>query len=183
MEKLAIYCDNPVLRTNVEDLLAHYGYDALCQVTPCNAPVKDAIASIYLGASAPGQSGAEKTYQLDSPVRIGALFSRIETIAQNIKDSRVFTVGPYTLSAASAFLDGDKPVKITDTEKRLLILLAEQPGRPIKREALLRDVWGYRPDLDTHTVETHIYRLRQKIERDPSSPQILMTHDDGYMLA
>ena len=60
------------------------------------------------------------------------------------------------------------------------------PGRAgdqvIGRDVLLNEVWGYNSGLDTHTLETHVYRLRQKIERDPSNAELLVTEADGYRL-
>ena len=69
------------------------------------------------------------------------------------------------------------------TEKEVAVLLYLWQGRIATREDLLRDVWQYAQDADTHTIETHIYRLRQKIEIDPAEPQFLITSKDGYQLA
>ena len=52
----------------------------------------------------------------------------------------------------------------------------------VSRETLLQEVWGYNSGVTTHTLETHIYRLRQKVEKDAASPQILVTEAGGYKL-
>ena len=72
-------------------------------------------------------------------------------------------------------------IRLTEKETELLCFLKENGGFAT-RDTLLKNMWGYAQGVDTHTVETHIYRLRQKIESNPSSPKILLTQDDGYRL-
>jgi hypothetical protein len=76
-----------------------------------------------------------------------------------------------------------EPVKLTEKERDLLMVLYLAPNRQADREELLAKVWGYRADLETHTLETHIYRLRQKIENNAEQPAILLTIPNGYALA
>jgi len=71
-------------------------------------------------------------------------------------------------------------VTLTDTEARLLACLLDAAGEDVERDVLLQRVWGYRPGLETHTLETHIYRLRKKIEADPANPSRIVTSGDGY---
>lgn len=179
MSTITICCDNSALQDNIKTLLTHYGFDALCQIT--NDKADPTQSAIQIG-DAPCPKTA-KIHPLPTPLRIGALLDLIETLAREAEDKRSFAIGPYTLKAAENKLDGPQMIKLTDTEKRILILLAQQKGQAVSRDQLLSEVWGYRPDLDTHTVETHIYRLRQKIESDPSSPRILLTDHEGYALA
>lgn len=72
--------------------------------------------------------------------------------------------------------------RLTEKEIHLLKYLYTHRNTDIKRSLLLEDVWGYGDAMDTHTLETHIYRLRQKIENDPASPQILINGVEGYIL-
>lgn len=74
------------------------------------------------------------------------------------------------------------PVDLTEKEVALLVYLWQR-DTPAAREDLLRDVWQYAPDTETHTIETHIHRLRQKIERDPNAPELLLTTKQGYTVA
>ena len=80
-------------------------------------------------------------------------------------------------------LDKDRTVRLTEKETAILQYLYRAGGATVSRETLLREVWGYRPGVTTHTLETHIYRLRQKIERDLPRTRILVTEPGGYRLA
>lgn len=75
------------------------------------------------------------------------------------------------------------PAGLTEKEAAILSRLAQADGAVISKAALLADVWGYGPNVSTRTLETHIHRLRQKIEIDPRRPQRLLTEDGGYRLA
>lgn len=77
---------------------------------------------------------------------------------------------------------GQAPVDLTEKEVALLVYLWQR-DLPASREELLRDVWQYAPDTETHTIETHIHRLRQKIERDPNTPELLITTKQGYTVS
>ena len=73
-------------------------------------------------------------------------------------------------------------MRLTEKETAILRYLYRADQRPVSRETLLQEVWGYNSGLTTHTLETHIYRLRQKIEEDAASPAILVTQAGGYTL-
>jgi DNA-binding response OmpR family regulator len=73
-------------------------------------------------------------------------------------------------------------VRLTEKETAILKYLYRSGERTITRDVLLSEVWGYNSGVTTHTLETHIYRLRQKIERDPSQAAILVTEAGGYKL-
>lgn len=76
----------------------------------------------------------------------------------------------------------NEKTRLTDMETKILKYLYRADDRTAHRDVLLGEVWGYNAAVDTHTLETHIYRLRQKIERDPSKPEILVTEPGGYRL-
>lgn len=119
------------------------------------------------------------------PVRAGAVLERVRRLQAMAKDKgRKIAIGPFELDAHSneILLAEDRAVRLTEKEKEILLLLSEAKGEAVGREALLEKVWGYASDLDTHTLETHIYRLRQKIERDPAKPEILLTDGAGYKI-
>ena len=77
--------------------------------------------------------------------------------------------------------NGDK-VRLTEKETAILKYLYRAEQKVITRDVLLEEVWGYNSGVTTHTLETHIYRLRQKIEKDPSNARLLVTESGGYKL-
>ena len=99
-------------------------------------------------------------------------------------EDAVFTIGPYTFRPSSKLLLNPKGNKVRLTEKETSILryLYRAGQRPVSRETLLQEVWGYNSGVTTHTLETHIYRLRQKVEKDAAVPAILVTEAGGYKL-
>jgi DNA-binding response OmpR family regulator len=102
----------------------------------------------------------------------------------NGAEDAVFTIGPYSFQPSSKLLMGSKGNKVRLTEKETAILrfLYRADQKTISREVLLQEVWGYNSGVTTHTLETHIYRLRQKIEKDAAMPEILATEAGGYKL-
>jgi DNA-binding response OmpR family regulator len=120
------------------------------------------------------------------PFRFAVLLARIRAQLRQHEASEdaVFTIGPYTFRPSSKLLVNPKGNKVRLTEKETAILryLYRAGQRPVSREILLQEVWGYNSGVTTHTLETHIYRLRQKVERDAASPAILVTEAGGYKL-
>src|SRR6201997_126465 len=94
----------------------------------------------------------------------------------------ILAIGPYTFRPSSKLLLNPKGSKVRLTEKETSILryLYRAGQRAVSRETLLQEVWGYNSGVTTHTLETHIYRLRQKIEKDAANPEILVTEAGGY---
>src|ERR1700678_1136821 len=120
------------------------------------------------------------------PFRFAVLLARIRAQLRQHEASEdaIFTIGPYTFRPSSKLLVGGKSNKVRLTEKETAILrfLYRAGLRSISREVLLQEVWGYNSGVTTHTLETHIYRLRQKIEKDAAAPAILVTEAGGYKL-
>jgi len=130
------------------------------------------------------ESGAND--YVTKPFRFSVLLARMRAALRQHDQSEdvVFTIGPYSFQPAAKMLespDGNK-VRLTDKETSILKYLYRQGPKTITREILLKEVWGYNNRVTTHTLETHIYRLRQKIERDPSNARLLVTEEGGYRL-
>lgn len=123
----------------------------------------------------------------NKPVRVGALLDTIgRFLRQRCDQSHLQTVSfsGWVLDTIYNTLqrkEGES-VRLTEKEKDILILLFEHTGQSVSRDMLLQNVWAYAEGVETHTLETHIYRLRQKIEQDPATPDILLTTETGYRL-
>jgi DNA-binding response OmpR family regulator len=121
------------------------------------------------------------------PFRLAELLARLRAqlrIFENSEDA-VFTIGPYTFRPSAKLLQDttkNKRIRLTEKEAAILKFLYRAGTRPVARQVLLNEVWGYNAAVTTHTLETHIYRLRQKIEPDPSSARLLITEGGGYRL-
>ena len=120
------------------------------------------------------------------PFRFAVLLARIRAHLRSHEQSEdaVFHLGPYEFRPAAKLLVDEKGKKIRLTEKETSILkyLYRQGEKAVPREELLSEVWGYNAGVTTHTLETHVYRLRQKIEPDPASAKLLLTEAGGYRL-
>jgi DNA-binding response OmpR family regulator len=120
------------------------------------------------------------------PLRVSDLLARLRTRLRsgNGGDDAVVTIGPYAFQPSTRLLRDPsrrKQVRLTDKEAAILKFLY-RAGKAIGRDTLLGEVWGYNAGVTTHTLETHVYRLRRKIERDPAKAEILVTEPGGYRL-
>ena len=140
----------------------------------------DSDADMVLGLD----SGAND--YVTKPFKFAVLLARIRAQLRQHEQSEdaVFPIGPYTFKPASKILQGEGGSKIRLTEKETSILkyLFRAGEKVVTREVLLQEVWGYNANVTTHTLETHIYRLRQKIEKDPAKAELLITETGGYKL-
>jgi len=120
------------------------------------------------------------------PFRFGVLLARMRAHLRSHEQSEdaVFSIGPYTFRPSVKLLVDANEMKFRLTEKETAILkfLYRAGGKTMPRDVLLAEVWGYNSGVTTHTLETHIYRLRRKIEKNPPDAQILVTESGGYKL-
>lgn len=120
------------------------------------------------------------------PFRFAVLLARIRAQVRSHETSEdaTFRIGPYEFKPALKLLidQVQKKIRLTEKETNILKYLYRAGGKPISREELLTEVWGYNAGVTTHTLETHVYRLRQKIEPDPANARLLMTDAGGYRL-
>ena len=153
----------------------------------------EALQSVRaLGFSGPmiaiGELGLDETGEvvaLPRPVRLGVLLARIDAHFDEPDESELFTLGAYDFLPAARILqhrEGEASIRLTELEMKLLVALAQADGQTVARDALLAQVWGYNATVATHTVETHVWRLRQKIETDDPRTKFLVTEPGGYRI-
>lgn len=120
------------------------------------------------------------------PFRFAVLLARIRAQLRQHEQSEdaTFKVGPYTFKPGQKLLmnDNGNKVRLTEKEAAIIKYLYRANDSIVSRDKLLEEVWGYNSGVTTHTLETHVYRLRQKIEKDPANAQILVTDSGGYRL-
>ena len=129
------------------------------------------------------ESGAND--YITKPFRFAVLMARVHAHlrSHSQNEDAVYRIGPYTFRpSAKLLLDASqKKIRLTEKETSILKFLYRS-GETVPRETLLHEVWGYNPAVTTHTLETHIYRLRQKIETNPGQARLLVTESGGYRL-
>lgn len=143
---------------------------------------KTVEAPLCLLTDRPGVANTGVAAVLAKPVRVPALAAIVRDLAAGRRNPRI---GRFEFrTAARGLFDRERgrEVRLTETETALLDRLHKAKGRALAREDLLRAVWGYNANVTTRTLETHVYRLRQKLERDPARARVLQTVPGGYRL-
>ena len=140
----------------------------------------DSDADTILGLDAGANDYVTKPFKF--PVLLARIRAQLRQHEQS--EDAVFNLGPYTFKPSMKMLltEDEKKVRLTEKETNILKFLYRSPDGVVARDVLLHEVWGYNAGVTTHTLETHIYRLRQKVERDPSNAELLVTEPGGYKL-
>ena len=140
----------------------------------------DSDSDTILGLDSGANDYVPKPFKF--PVLLARLRAQLRTHEQS--EDAIFQIGPYTFKPAMKMLidEKERKIRLTEKETNILKFLYRSGGAVIGRDVLLHEVWGYNAGVTTHTLETHIYRLRQKIEPDPSNAEILITEGGGYKL-
>ncbi|MFI4975186.1 MAG: response regulator transcription factor [Caulobacterales bacterium] len=158
-------------------MIRHGGLSTPVIMLTAAAGDSDTILGLESGANA----------YVTKPFKFNVLLAHIRAQLRSHEQSEdaVFRIGPYEFRpAAKMLIDArQKKIRLTDKETNILKYLYRAGGKVVSREELLTEVWGYNAGVTTHTLETHVYRLRQKIEPDPAGPKLLITEAGGYRLA
>ena len=122
--------------------------------------------------------------RIAKPFRFAALLAWLKAQRSAANNREPVRIGPYLFQPGAKLLTdaGARKIRLTEKETNILTFL-HAAARTVPRDTLLHEVWGYNPAVTTHTLETHIYRLRKKIEENPGKAQILVTEEGGYRLA
>jgi len=127
---------------------------------------------------------------LTKPFEMIELTARIEALLRRAPPraadhQQVYHVGPLQVDVRGTTVTREgKPVRLSAREFQLLRYLVEHQGATLSRDMILKDVWGYSEDTFTRTVDVHVASLRQKLEKDPKQPELILTIQGlGYKLA
>ncbi len=185
---------NLAKREHFDAILLDVGLPDMDGREVCRLMRRNGIKSPILMLTA-AQSDADTILGLNSgandyvakPFRFSVLLARLRSQLRQHEQSEdaVFTIGPYTFRPSAKLLihgESKKKIRVTFKETALLKYLYRNANMVVGRDILLEEVWGYSADVTTHTLESHMYRLRQKIESDPFDPKILITEPGGYRL-
>ncbi|HEY3696084.1 response regulator transcription factor [Phenylobacterium sp.] len=150
------------------------------------APVIMLTAALSDADTIEGLDAGANDY-VTKPFKFAVLLARIRAQLRSHEQSEgaVFRLGVYEFRPSAKMLvdDSQRKIRLTEKETNILKYLYRAGEKPVSREELLAEVWGYNAGVTTHTLETHVYRLRQKIEPDPSNARLLLTEAGGYRLA
>jgi len=182
--------DKPAIALQIDDSVMR---DALMWCIPAHIACEIADAdgpydAVLTDRTAHGE-GTEDTdtsavpvVRVQYPFRLGRILQKLERLfADDAQDT--IAIGPYLFKPFQMMITHEgEAIRLTEKERDILMRLYREKGGYVTRQALLDDVWQYADTVETHTLETHIYRLRQKVEKDPANPALVMTDDDGYYL-
>ncbi len=158
----------------------------LLRAAGINAPVIMLTAAAGESDTILGLDSGANDY-VTKPFKFNVLLARIRAQLRDHEHSEaaVFHIGPYEFRPGGKVLIDSKgrKLRLTDKEASILKYLYRAGAKSVSREELLAEVWGYNASVTTHTLETHVYRLRQKIEPEPASARLLLTEAGGYRLA
>ena len=121
------------------------------------------------------------------PFRVNVLMARLRARIREAEQSEhaVFQIGHYSFRPLDKSMQNNRneqKIRLTEKETAIVKFLYLASDAVVSRDTLLGEVWGYNVGVTTHTLETHVYRLRQKIEEDPSNAMILVTEPTGYRI-
>jgi DNA-binding response OmpR family regulator len=149
-----------------------------------NPLIQRIITEAALRSGLPATGIIPDLSSLGSRPRLGQVLDALNPARLNPASQEEFTVGPYRFVPSDHALYRDEAtIRLTEKERDILLALLQAGDNVIDRKSMLETVWGYASGVETHTLETHIYRLRQKIEDNPAHPKIVRTVGEGYCLS
>ncbi|RCL01236.1 MAG: Two-component response regulator [Candidatus Tokpelaia sp. JSC085] len=165
----------------VVKILRHNGFRAPVIMLTGSETDSDTILGLEAGAND----------YVTKPFHFFILLARIHAQLRQYEqnENATFQIGPYIFKPGQKLLisvneadENHNIIRLTEKEAAIIQYLHRAGSNVVSRDTLLERVWGYNSGVTTHTLETHVYRLRRKIEKDPSNAQILVTENRGYKL-
>lgn len=188
MKTVKIILDDPILTGMVTEQIAGFSGISVTDADAADlviARVKTANTAPHLLLGGKAEEGCEV---LPMPLRLGDLTDRVRYILSGrgrFARSSMIEFAGFILNTEDGVMTdevSETQVRLTDKEKLLIISLYEQDTKSLDRQGLLQKVWGYADTAETHTLETHLYRLRQKLEESFSVKDLIVTKDGIYTL-
>ncbi|MBS0271359.1 MAG: winged helix-turn-helix transcriptional regulator [Proteobacteria bacterium] len=174
MLNICLRTHNTVLREALKELLPQAGISLEDNLNDC-------MGFLYTPPFEKETLPSLNFMSLPHPLKLIELVSFLE----NLPYTQVILFAHFSLDLREKVLKNFKnqeEQRLTEKECQLLRFFHQYRGQELSKEKLLQEIWGYHPDAETHTLETHIYRLRQKLEDDPNIPQILLNGKEGYWI-
>lgn len=184
---ITIFESDEKMRALILRALTEEGLDDLCSFHPGTIENATALLSHDGNEIVPEKPEITQSDIFSKPFRIGTLIDRIHThlARHNTQNDASVPIGVFDLDTIQNLLtrraDGTA-LRLTEKETAILQLLHKNKSKTVSRKNMLDEIWGYAHNVETHTLETHIYRLRQKIEKDAATPELLLTDEGGYRL-
>ena len=182
MNSIKVFIKNlsPALKEAIEDHIADISFLDIAE----GLDDTDIIVSSFM----PDIEGYDLVPKLilgtEQKYRLGDIVNKIVKIATHpIQYINDIALGEISfLPKEKLFIRNKQEIVLTDREVDILYYLVKNIGSEVSKEQILKDVWKYQEGIDTHTLETHIYRLRKKIEINADAPDFLVTKENGYIL-
>lgn len=176
--RVALVCDSPVIGRTLSDLLALLQCEVLASASAGIPELRHSKGTLEL-ILPDGQS-----QPLPRPVTLRALAQHLRSAQSSARGAPVPLAQGWRLEPLARMMHhaGGQHVPLTEKECGLLMALVAALPAAASRETLLKDVWAYVGDTETHTLETHIYRLRHKLADLSPPPCDIVTLDGSYRL-
>jgi hypothetical protein len=187
-QRVTIVVEDALAEAILTEAVKNQQLELACDVVRASDLDKSSSVDLLVWVGVPG-SGISfplpEAQKFFSPVRIGAVLDRVKAMQKFSSRRGEVAIGPFKLEEEThRLLDtrDQSTIRLTEKESHILQILAAAQGGIVGKDEMLARVWNYADGVETHTLETHIYRLRRKIEKDPAKPDILLTEEPGYKI-
>jgi DNA-binding response OmpR family regulator len=186
-KRIALSLSSPVLAQTVKEQLALMAEAEIAETDP-DLVICDAVTDFTGPQLLLGKATGDVT-SLPLPLRLGAVTDQVRYLLSNRTKMAALAredidLGAYVLETDESQLvhkTSGTVIRLTDKERLFLLTLYDAEDHSMDRKGLLDAVWGYAESAETHTLETHLYRLRQKMDVD-GEPELIVSGDGLYRL-